>query len=99
MTNVTRAIKFNTGRQYAPEGQIVVAYQLGDPFEDMGFTWHNVRFVDLTRGVSGEFTVTELSERTVMHHYDHGYKNVWITDAEKEAAFSLVGLDSDGIPL
>lgn len=89
-----KAIKFNTGRTYTPEGQVVIAYQVGEEAqdEDFGLTFLTVRFVDVSRMVSGEVTVTALSERQVMTEYDNGrYKNIWIDDAEKAAAIAAVG--------
>lgn len=89
-----KAIKFNTGRQYTPEGQVVVAYQVGEPDidEEFGMTFLTVRFIDLSRMVSGEITITELTERAVMHFYDMtSYKNVYISAEEKAAAIAAVG--------
>lgn len=89
-----KAIKFNTGRQYTPEGQIIVAYQVGEAVHDEEFdmTFLTVRFIDLSRGVSGEIGVTELTERAVMHFYDlTRYKNVYISNEEKAAAIAAVG--------
>jgi hypothetical protein len=89
-----KAIKFNTGRTYTPEGQIVIAYQVGEPDhdEEFGMTFLTVRFIDLSRMVSGEVGVTELSERAVMHMYDHGsYKGVYISDEEKAQAIAAAG--------
>lgn len=86
-----KAIRFNTNRQYTPEGQIVVAYTVGEPDKDeeFGMTFHTVRFLDLSRMVSGEVVVTELSERSVMNQYDAGhYKNLYISDQEKAQAIA-----------
>lgn len=86
-----KAIKFNTNRLYTPEGQVVVAYTVGEPDKDeeFGMTFYTVRFLDLSRMVSGEVVVTELSERAVMNQYDAGhYKQVHISDQEKQAAIA-----------
>lgn len=97
-----KAIKFNTGRQYTPQGQLVVAYQVGEPEKGdiFGCEWLTVRFIDVSRMVSGEIAVLGLTENHVMAAYDGGhYESVWIDSAEKAQAFSLVNLDADGIPL
>lgn len=86
-----KAIKFNTGRTYTPEGQVVIAYQVGETAtdEEFGVAYMTVRFIDVSRMVSGEITVTKLAERDVMTEYDNGrYKNVWINDAEKAEAIA-----------
>lgn len=88
-----KAIKFNTNRMYTPEGQIVVAYTVGEPQKDPDFDceWITVRFIDLSRHVSGEIQVMKLSERDVMNQYDAGhYKNLYISDQEKAEALALV---------
>ena len=87
-----KAIKFNTGRSYTPQGQEIVAYQVGEPEEDKDFDlfFVTVRFIDLSRMVSGEIkNVTELSQRTVMHFYDlcH-YDSIYISDQEKAEAIA-----------
>lgn len=88
-----KAIKFNTNRTYTPEGQIVVAYQVGEPQKDPDFDceWITARFIDLSRMVSGEIQIMKLTERDVMNQYDAGhYKNVWIGPEEKAAAIAAV---------
>lgn len=88
-----KAIKFNTGRQYTPEGQVIVAYQVDEPGKAPGsdFDWITVRFIDTSRMVSGEVFIPSLTERDVMASYDGGYyKNVWINDQEKAEALAAV---------
>lgn len=91
--SIMKAIKFNTGRQYTAEGQTIVAYQVGEPAKDeiSGLDILTVRFLDLSRMVSGEITVTELTEKAVMEIYDLSiYRNVWINDQEKAQALAAV---------
>lgn len=88
-----KAIKFNTGRQYTPEGQVVVAYQVGEPEKGdiFGCDWLTVRFIDLSRMVSGEIVVLGLTEKDVMTSYDGGhYRSVFISDQEKAQALAAV---------
>lgn len=87
-----KAIKFNTGRTYTPEGQVVVAYQVGEPEVDEDFPevkWYTVRFLDLSRMVSGEMLTMGLHQSDVMALYDAGhYRNVYISDQEKAEAIA-----------
>lgn len=88
-----KAIKFNTGRQYTAEGQVIVAYQVDQPEKAPGsdFDWITVRFIDISRMVSGEIVIPSLTEKDVMNSYDGGhYRNVWIDDQEKAEALAAV---------
>lgn len=89
-----KAIKFNTGRQYTAEGQVIVAYQVGEPEQDEDFPdtkWYTVRFLDLSRMVSGEMTTMGLRQSEVMGLYDLGhYRGVFISDQEKAEALAAV---------
>lgn len=88
-----KAIKFNTGRQYTAEGQIIVAYQVGEAEKDPDFEteWTTVRFLDLSRMVSGEMLTMGLHQSDVMALYDAGhYRNVYISDQEKAEALAAV---------
>jgi len=89
-----KAIKFNTGRSYTPEGQVIVAYQVGESEKDEDFPeveWVVVRFLDLSRMVSGEITTMGLTESNIMGLYDAGhYRNVFISDQEKAEALAAV---------
>lgn len=89
-----KAIKFNTGRQYTAEGQIIVAYQVGEPEQDEDFPetkWYIVRFLDLSRMVSGEMITMGLHQSDVMALYDAGhYRQVFISDQEKAEALAAV---------
>jgi len=66
---MTKTIKFNTGRQYTAEGQVIVA-----TLHDDGV----VTFFDHSRGIDGEFKLADVdkhfaqvfSDRTVMNAYD-----------------------------
>lgn len=63
---MTTTIRFNTGRRYAAEGQLVVA-----TLHDDGV----VTFMDHSRGVDGEFRLGKhcsFNQTEVMHWYDSG---------------------------
>ena len=61
-------IEFNTGRYYAPEGQIIQA----EIIESEGDT-HQVRFTDRTRRVYGVVTIEGgLTQGKIMAQYDAG---------------------------
>lgn len=91
--SIMKAIKFNTGRQYTAEGQVIVAWTVGEPEKDPDFDceWVTVRFADLSRMVEGEIVVMGLTEKNVMSRYDAtDYKNIWITREEKAEALAAV---------
>lgn len=70
-----KALKFNTGRQYTRDGQIIVAW-LVDGREDECAT---VRFFDVSRNITGEINAPLhfVSQRHIMELYDNGhYKEV-----------------------
>jgi hypothetical protein len=62
---MTTTIRFNTGRKYTSDGQLIVATLHDD---------RTVTFMDHSRGISGQFELglpADLSESIVMDHYDN----------------------------
>jgi hypothetical protein len=58
------SVKFNTGRTYTLEGQIIIARQIEDG---------RVLFVDLARGVDGVTLLKcQLTQKDIMSNYDAG---------------------------
>jgi len=66
------SIKFNTGRQYTPEGQTVEAWVVHVDNSIPEQPLLGVYFNDTSRMISGYVKVRELTERAVMDAYDHG---------------------------
>lgn len=72
-----KTIKFNTGRGYSKEGQIIVAEEFGD-YET--FDWfaeedqadQYIIFKDKTRGIQGRIPFCKLEEGAIMRNYDIG---------------------------
>lgn len=68
-------IKFNTGRYYAPEGQIIEAEEFGTPFDQANLfrdeQW--IIFNDITRQIKGKITFCRLNETDIMKCYDKGF--------------------------
>lgn len=89
-----QAIKFNTGRPYTPEGQVILAWITHEGSDEFGLDLC-VRFRDLSRDISGEIPhLSSFEENSIMAAYDRGmYGNVWLTKAEIEDAMTAV-LDS-----
>lgn len=86
-----KAIKFNTGRQYTAEGQIVVAWVHSEETDEWG-TSYCVRFFDISRGITGEISFCHaLTENAVMAGYDSSnYKTVsYMPGVEEEKAEAL----------
>jgi hypothetical protein len=73
---ITKFLRFNTGRQYSKEGQIIEAQEYGTPYDDLD--WFNpneeqyVEFHDLTRQVNGRLHFCKLDQDAIMEHYDKG---------------------------
>jgi hypothetical protein len=76
----TSIISWNTERQYSPEGQRISAAWLSPGV---------IVFVDLDRHIEGVIECNELSNVTVMYHYDHGYYRGTSTLEEFELARHL----------
>lgn len=55
-------MKWNTGRQYSADGQIIEAVQYG----------RDVMFIDRTRNICGSFDSCKLDKREIMRRYDAG---------------------------
>jgi len=69
----TDTIRFNTRRQYSPEGQFIEAEVL-DRKGDIFGTILTVRFADQTRGVYGQVRVhdDDFNQAGIMRAYDDG---------------------------
>lgn len=70
-----QAFTFNTGRYYAPEGQVIEVTILSTKDSDIlpGIPEHKVKFVDQSRHISGVVEIIgEVTERSVMAEYDAG---------------------------
>ena len=80
-----KAFRFNTGRYYAPEGQIVEGEIIESVEGDQGLV-HRVRFADQTRQVFGIIVVGgEVTQQKVMNEYDAGrYEGVGVFCVEVE---------------
>lgn len=64
-------LKFNTGRGYSPEGQIITAVLVSTaPCPLFGTPLHTVDFHDVTRGIRGRVTVCDFTEASVLAAYD-----------------------------
>lgn len=88
-----KAFKFNTGRQYTPEGQVIVCW-LVDEGTDDGGQFATVRFFDTARNITGEIATQHYTtERRIMEMYDGGfYKEISHmpgVEAEKAQALEL----------
>lgn len=65
-------LKFNTGRTYTPEGQIIVAKEI--EFEGV----KGVMFFDSSRDVDGFIHNCKLTEFDIMKGYDsNSYQPIW----------------------
>lgn len=72
-----RKIKFNTGRYYSPEGQIIEAQEFGTPLDlidwfDFTKNEQYVVFNDLTRQIKGKIPFCKLCEEEIIKAYDEG---------------------------
>lgn len=78
-----QAIKFNTGRQYTAEGQIITAWVHSEKRDEFGVSY-TVRFFDESRHVMGEISnLIALDKTMVMVAYDAGnYQSVWFSQEE-----------------
>ena len=66
---------FNTGRYYAPEGQVIEVTVLSTKDSDIlpGIPEHRVQFVDQTRHIRGVVEIIgEVNQRSVMAEYNAG---------------------------
>jgi hypothetical protein len=78
-----KAFRFNTGRYYAPEGQIVEGEIVESVEADKGMV-HRVRFADQTRKVFGLIVVVgEVTQQKIMSEYDAGrYEGIGVFRVE-----------------
>lgn len=79
---IKKSIKFNTGRNYTPEGQVILAWVVEGTTDQYGsFT---VRFIDHTRMITGQMDfMLQFDQDAVMRAYDKGlYDDVCISDEE-----------------
>lgn len=86
-----KAIKFNTGRQYTPEGQVIVAWVHSKTEDEFGDSYV-IRFFDVSRGITGEISWSpDFNQVAVMRAYDVGsYKCVsYMPGVEEEKAEAL----------
>lgn len=72
-----RKIRFNTGRQYSKEGQIIEAEEFGTSLDHIDwFDFKNeeqwIEFNDITRQIKGKIHFCKLSEMEIMKAYDEG---------------------------
>jgi hypothetical protein len=74
-----RKIRFNTGRQYSKEGQIIEAEEFGTPLDlidwlndDLKQDSQYIIFHDITRQIKGKIHFCKLSEMEIMKAYDEG---------------------------
>jgi hypothetical protein len=72
MTQMNKAQAFNTGREYAPEGQLI-GYMVLSSDGDEFLPLYRVAFIDQTRGIRGYMSVYGcVSEGHIMREYDDG---------------------------
>ena len=67
-----QSLSFNTGRGYSSEGQIINCEVVGKttcPILDEDML--EVRFDDVTRGITGVVTIYSLTQSEVMNAYDN----------------------------
>jgi len=67
------SIEFNTGREYTPEGQKIVAYKIGTvvkEFDGETYEKYLVYFCDKSRHISELVEVLEFDQRSIMRRYD-----------------------------
>lgn len=64
-----RTIQFNTGREYASEGQVITARLVHTHKNDV----HLVEFRDHTRCVWGTLLCTKFTPDAIMYAYDRGH--------------------------
>lgn len=87
-----KAHKFNTGRQYTPEGQVIVAWIHSEGKDEFG-AYVVVRFFDMSRNITGELNTPLhfVSNDYIMDLYDNGhYKCVsYMPGVEEEKAEAL----------
>lgn len=70
---VHTTLKFNTGRGYSPEGQIITAQLISAArCSVFGTLLHTVDFNDTTRCVKGRVVVDTFTPAAVLAEYDKG---------------------------
>ncbi len=75
-------IKFNTGRKYSAEGQVITAEEFGCNYDEINplalhipEQW--IEFTDHTRNIKGKILFCKLEEDKIMSRYDSGdYINI-----------------------
>jgi len=83
---ITQAMRFNTGRQYTPEGQDIVVWVTNKTTDEWGDV-HACNFADLSRGIYGTTTLLSFTEREFMDAYDKNqYLSRYIKSEEVEEA-------------
>ncbi len=77
-----KGIKFNTGRKYSDEGQIITAEEFGGDYDKLDLFDPNcpdqwIEFTDHTRNIKGKILFCRLEEDEIMSRYDSGdYINI-----------------------
>lgn len=101
-------LKFNTGRGYSPEGQIITAVLVSTaPCPLFGTPLHAVDFHDITRGIRGRVMVCDFTEASVLaaydrggygpaHDYDDPAHDADMAELRREQLAADVGDDADG---
>lgn len=84
-----QAILFNTGREYTPDGQVIVAWVVHESADEFG-PIYTVRFQDTSRRVGGEIKgLGAFTQEAVMARYDlTQYNSTWIREEEIAAALA-----------
>jgi len=82
-------MRFNTGRQYAPEGQEIEARILSWRLcPQQGRPVYTLAFLDKSRGICGTLQVAKVNPASLMGEYDAGrYEGLW-TGAFESLGFS-----------
>lgn len=86
-----KAIKWNTNRQYAPEGQVITAWVIAEGEDEFGPDI-TIRFVDESRGIHGEMPhLPMFAPSIILSFYDKGlYRPIFVETEELAKALAAL---------
>ena len=71
--NGQKIMGFNTGRQYSPKGQRIIAVQMETVSEDIfEREYADIRFEDIDRNIGGTISCCLFTQEDIMRAYDQG---------------------------
>ena len=84
--NGKKVIGFNTGRHYSPEGQRIIAVQMGVVSDDIfKREYADIQFEDIDRNIGGILSCCLFTQDDIMRAYDQGE----YVDASMPTGFDL----------